>query len=97
MYCQRTKRIKGLILPIIPFLPTALLSDISFNGKFRDELLNREIFYSLKVAQILMEQWRRYYNEVRPNSSLGYRPPAPQVIVSGNKTKESKDGFLSTH
>lgn len=69
----------------------------SFNGKFRDELLNREIFYSLKEAQILIEQWRRHYNEVRPHSSLGYRPPAPQVIVSGNKTKEFKDGFLSTH
>lgn len=52
----------------------------SFNGKLRDELLNREIFYSLKEAQIMIEQWRRHYNEVRPHSSLGYRPPAPQVI-----------------
>jgi putative transposase len=69
----------------------------SFNGKLRDELLNREIFYSLKEAQILIEQWRRHYNEIRPHSSLGYRPPAPQVIVSGNKTKEFKDGFASTH
>jgi putative transposase len=69
----------------------------SFNGKLRDELLNREIFYSLKEAQIMIEQWRRHYNEVRPHSSLGYRPPAPQVIVSGNKTKEFEDGFLSTH
>lgn len=55
----------------------------SFNGKLRDELLNREMFYSLKEAQVLIEQWRRYYNEVRPHSSLGYRPPAPQAIVSG--------------
>lgn len=31
------------------------------------------------------------------HSSLGYRPPAPEVIVSGNKTKELKDGFVSTH
>ena len=69
----------------------------SFNGKLRDELLNREIFYSLKEAQVLIEQWRRHYNEVRPHSSLGYKPPAPQVIVSGNKTREFKDGFLSTH
>lgn len=69
----------------------------SFNGKLRDELLNREIFYSLKEAQILIEQWRRHYNEIRPHSSLGYRPPAPQVIVSGNKTREFKDGFPSTH
>ena len=69
----------------------------SFNGKLRDELLNREIFYTLKEAQILIEQWRRHYNEVRPHSSLRYRPPAPQVIVSGNETMEFKDGFLSTH
>jgi putative transposase len=57
----------------------------SFNGKLRDELLNREIFYTLKEAQILIEQWRRYYNEIRPHSSLGYRPPAPQVLISGKK------------
>ena len=69
----------------------------SFNGKLRDELLNREIFYSLKEAQILIEQWRSHYNEIRPHSSLGYRPPAPQVLISGNKTKEFKDGFISTH
>jgi putative transposase len=69
----------------------------SFNGKLRDELLNREIFYSLKEAQILIEQWRRHYNEIRPHSSLGYRPPAPQVIVSGNKTKGFKGGFPATH
>jgi putative transposase len=69
----------------------------SFNGKLRDELLNREVFYSLKEAQILIEQWRRHYNEVRPHSSLGYRPPAPQVLISSNKTKEFKDGFVSAH
>ncbi|MCZ8122373.1 MAG: IS3 family transposase [Magnetospirillum sp.] len=49
----------------------------SFNGKLRDELLNGEIFYSLKEAKIVIEQWRRHYNEKRPHSSLGYRPPAP--------------------
>jgi transposase InsO family protein len=69
----------------------------SFNGKLRDELLNREIFYSLKEAQLLIEQWRRHYNEVRPHSSLGYRPPAPQVIVSSNKITEYEGKFLSTH
>lgn len=53
----------------------------SFNGKLRDELLNREIFYSLKEARILIEAWRRYYNTVRPHSALGYRPPAPQTIL----------------
>ena len=53
----------------------------SFNGKLRDELLNGEIFYSLKEAKVLIEQWRRHYNTVRPHSSLGYRPPAPQTFV----------------
>jgi len=53
----------------------------SFNGKLRDELLNREIFYSLKEVEILTEQWRREYNTIRPHSSLGYRPPAPEAIM----------------
>jgi len=52
----------------------------SFNGKLRDELLNGEIFYSLKEAQIVIEQWRNHYNTVRPHSSLGYRPPAPPAF-----------------
>lgn len=49
----------------------------SFNGKLRDELLNGEIFYSLKEAKVLIERWREQYNTVRPHSSLGYRPPRP--------------------
>jgi putative transposase len=53
----------------------------SFNGKLRDELLNGEIFYTLKEAQIMIEIWRQHYNKVRPHSSLGYRPPAPEAIV----------------
>ncbi|HIF71752.1 MAG TPA: IS3 family transposase [Dehalococcoidia bacterium] len=53
----------------------------SFNGKLRDELLNREIFYSLKEVQILTERWRREYNTIRPHSSLGYRPPVPEAIM----------------
>src|ERR1035437_7423833 len=52
----------------------------SFNGKLRDECLNGEIFYSLKEAQVVIEQWRVQYNTVRPHSSLGYRPPAPQTM-----------------
>ena len=52
----------------------------SFNRKLKDELINREIFYTLREAQILVEQWRREYNTIRPHSSLGYRPPAPQAI-----------------
>jgi putative transposase len=53
----------------------------SFNGKFRNELLNREIFTTLLEAKVLVEAWRREYNEIRPHSSLGYRPPAPRVIM----------------
>ena len=53
----------------------------SFNGTLRDELLNGEIFYNLKEAKVLVEQWRQHYNQVRPHSSLGYRPPAPQVML----------------
>jgi transposase InsO family protein len=53
----------------------------SFNGKLRDELLDREIFYSLKEAQIMIENWRREYNTVRPHSSLDYRPPAPETVI----------------
>jgi transposase InsO family protein len=53
----------------------------SFNGKLRDELLNGEIFYTLKEAKTVIEAWRRHYNTVRPHSSLGYRPPAPQATV----------------
>ena len=49
----------------------------SFNGKLRDECLNGEIFYSLKEAQIVIEQWRAEYNTRRPHSALYYRPPAP--------------------
>lgn len=53
----------------------------SFNGKLRDELLNREIFTTLTEARVLIEQWRREYNQVRPHSSLGYRPPAPEARI----------------
>ena len=55
----------------------------SFNGKLRDELLNAEVFNTLLEARVLIEQWRVHYNRVRPHSSLGYRPPAPEVVVSG--------------
>lgn len=54
----------------------------SFNGKLRDELLKREIFYSLKEAQVLIEQWRHHYNTKRPHSSLGYKPPAPETFTA---------------
>jgi len=51
----------------------------SFNGKLRNELLNGEIFYTLREAQVLIEQWRCHYNWKRPHSALGYRPPAPEA------------------
>ena len=53
----------------------------SFNGKLRDELLNLEIFYSLKEATVLIERWRTTYNQIRPHSALGYRPPAPAAVA----------------
>ena len=53
----------------------------SFNGRFRDELLNGEIFYSLQEAQIIIEEWRKHYNTKWPYSALGYRPPAPEAII----------------
>ena len=52
----------------------------SFNGRLRDEFLNGEIFYTLGEATILVEQWRRMYNTVRPHSACGGLPPAPQTV-----------------
>jgi putative transposase len=66
----------------------------SFIGKLRDELLNREIFYTLKEAAILIEQWQRHYNGVRPHSALGYRPPAPETIASPGVDLLSTTSFL---
>jgi len=53
----------------------------SFNGKLRDEVLNREIFYTLREARVIIERWRKEYNTFRPHSSLGYRPPAPEAVL----------------
>ena len=58
----------------------------SFNGKLRDELLNGEIFYTLREAQVLIENWRWEYNNLRPHSSLGYRPPAPEAWLPSQAT-----------
>ena len=52
----------------------------SFNSKLRDELLNGEIVFTLKEAKIVIEGWRKHYNTLRPHSSLGYMPPAPEVV-----------------
>lgn len=53
----------------------------SFNARLRDELLNGEIFYTLNEAKIVIEQWRRHYNTVRPHSALGWKPPAPETLM----------------
>ncbi len=58
----------------------------SFIGKLRDELLNGEIFDTLLEARVVIEDWRRNYNQFRPHSSLGYKPPAPEVYELGTLT-----------
>jgi len=52
------------------------------NGKLRDELLNAEVFNTLVEAEVLIEGWRRHYNTVRPRSSLHYRPPTPETVLT---------------
>jgi putative transposase len=68
----------------------------SFNGKLRDECLNGEIFYSLKEAQVVIEQWRVEYNTRRPHSALGYRPPAPAACEIGGEKGCGKDAPRKT-
>lgn len=60
----------------------------SFIGKLRDELLNREIFDTLLEARVLLESWKEHYNRIRPHSSLGYKPPAPEAILAKNLSLE---------
>jgi putative transposase len=62
----------------------------SFNARFRDELLNGEIFFTLREAQVVIECWRREYNEVRPHSSLGYRSPVPVAIQPAHFVVDSR-------
>lgn len=71
----------------------------SFNGKLRDELLNREIFDTLLEAKVLVERWRQEYNQIRPHSSLGYLPPAPEAIKPSNHGRRSTllSGSASLH
>ena len=57
----------------------------SFNSKLRDEFLDRQIVYTLKEAQTLIEWWRRHYNQLRPHSSLGYKPPAIKTILPAGR------------
>ena len=63
----------------------------SFNGKFRDDVLNRELFYSVKEAKVLVEDWRLEYNDYRPHSGLGYMTPAgfaSSCIASASPTAQ---------
>ena len=57
----------------------------SFNGKLMNELLDRELFDTLWEVQVLTEQWRHEYNHQRPHSALGYRPPAPEAILTSKR------------
>ena len=69
------------------------------NAPLRDELLDGEIFYSLREAQVVIESWRRHYNQVRPHASLGYRAPAPEVVVpalAARMTGPSRSTSLTT-
>lgn len=75
------KRLQVKTLYIEPGSPWENGYNESFNGKLRDELFNRELFYSLAEAQYLIETRRQHFNQVRPRSSLGYRPPAPAAIL----------------
>lgn len=65
----------------------------SFIGKLRDELLNREIFYTLTEARVLLERWRKHYNTRRPHSSLSYRPPAPEAVEPKTVLTKSMAGL----
>jgi len=65
----------------------------SFNGKLRDELLAREVFYTLREAKVLIERWRKHYNTKRPHSSLGYRPPAPEAVMAAERPSAALQGL----
>ena len=69
------------MLPSFSIKGAKHFDNVSF---LRDELLNGEIFYTLKEAIIMIERWRVHYNTKRPHTSLGYRPPAPETIQIPN-------------
>ena len=68
------------VLFITPGRPRENGYNESFNGTLRYELLDVEWFDTLLEAKVLIEYWRVEYNTIRPHSSLGYRPPAPEAI-----------------
>lgn len=72
----------------------------SFNARLRDELLNAEVFYTLKEAQTILKQWRHHYNHIRPHSSLGYKPPAPLALMKEEASAQLKapaSSFIIPH
>ena len=78
---QWLKALSVTTLYITPGSPWENGYNESFNGKLRDEVLNVEIFDTLLEAKVLIERWRQHYNHVRPHSSLGYKPPAPEAVI----------------
>jgi putative transposase len=68
----------------------------SFNSKMRDEFLNGEIFYSIKELRVLAERWRKHFNTVRPHSSLGYKPPAPEAWLASTARQQEEPVGMST-
>ena len=73
-------------------VPEHIRSD---NGRLRDEMLNGEIFYTLKEAQVVIERWRTHYNTNRPHSALGYRPPAPEVVLPNDGKRKMETGQMA--
>jgi putative transposase len=67
----------------------------SFNSKLRDELLDGEIFYTMEQARVIIENWRRCYNEIRPHSSLGYRPPTPRILIPARQAAQPESALPS--
>jgi Integrase core domain len=76
-------------LSIVPGSPWENGYIESFNGKLRDELLDREIFDTLWEAKVLVACWRREYNQIRQHGSLGYKPPAPEAFAASGLSSEA--------
>ena len=81
-------RIGAKTLYIEPGSPWENDYNESFNGRLRDECLKTELFNHLMEAKIIIEAWRRHYNTIRPHTSLGYRPPAPETIQAADPTSD---------
>ena len=99
--CDWLNRVEVQTLFIEPGSPWENGYIESFNGKLRDELLDRELFDTLLEAKVLIERWRTHYNTIRPHSSLGYRPPAPEAtqphwLASATPQQASGAGLLAT-